>query len=50
MQGEPLKGQTDYIGNEKTLSSHVKLKSLGHNSLIPNVQLLTPTLQNYCKE
>lgn len=40
IQVGPLKGQTDYIGKEKTLTSYVKLKSLSHNSLTRNVELL----------
>lgn len=49
-QAWPLKGETDYIGNEKTLTSHVTSKSLSHNSLTRNVELLIFTLQDYCEE
>lgn len=44
-----IKGQTECMCNEKALTSSVKLKSLGHNSLTCNMEIIF-ALQDYHEE
>lgn len=44
-----IKGQTDCMCNEKALTSSVKLKSLSHNSLTCNMEIIF-ALQDYHEE